>query len=119
MPFLPRLRTRLRPQSARAQTVNSATYFVGLTTPYVLLGLGESEWLAYFERFQIVPGTVGGEERLRRHMKLGGAPTYWSEFIFYGYVNFRSDAIFLTGLPDRPETQPHRQEFNPRTWRLG
>jgi len=78
---------------------DTAPYFVGLTTPYVLLGLGESDWLAYFGRFQIVPGTVGCKERLRRHMKLGCKPTYWSEFIFYGYVNFRSDAIFLTGLP--------------------
>ena len=52
-------------------------------------------------------------------MKLGTEPYYWSEFIFYGYVNYRSDAILLAGLPDRPETQPQHKKFDRRAAKLG
>jgi hypothetical protein len=85
---------------------------VAVTTPYVLLGSPKADWLDYFERQQILAGAPGSEERLYRHMKWGKDDWYWSEFVFCGYVNHRSDAIFLAGLPDRPETQPHHKEFD-------
>lgn len=90
---------------------------VATTTPYVLAGYPESDWLEYFDRHQIVPGTLGCEERLGRHMKRGRDEWYWSEFVFYGYVNHRPDAIFLTGFPDRLETQPHHEKFDQATFR--
>ena len=40
-------------------------------------------------------------------MKFGSARDYWSEFVFEAYVNYRPDVIFLTGLPDVPESRPH------------
>ena len=89
-------------------------YHVAVTTPYILRGASASQWLEYFARHQIIPTTVGLDERLRRHMKLGPSPEYWAEYIFCGYVNHRSDAVFLTGFPDRPETQPHHSVFNQR-----
>jgi hypothetical protein len=89
--------------------------WVGMTTPYVLVGCREGDWLEYFKRHQILPGTVGCQERLRRHLKVGTDQFYWSEFVFWGYVNFRSDAIFLAGFPDQPHTQPAHNSFDPTT----
>ncbi len=95
--------------------LGATSYHVALTTPYLLLGCAEGEWLEYFARHQVMADTVGVGERLQRHLKYGRKPDYWSEYIFYGYVNHRSDAIFLTGFPDRPETQPQHRGFDPRS----
>ena len=89
--------------------------WVGMTTPYVLVGCREGDWLEYFKRHQILPGTVGCEERLRRHLKVGTDQFYWSEFVFWGYVNFRSDVIFLAGFPDQRHTQPAHSSFDSTT----
>jgi hypothetical protein len=40
-------------------------------------------------------------------MKFGPARDYCSEFVFEAYVNHRSNVIFLSGLPDIPESRPH------------
>ncbi|MBI4624456.1 MAG: hypothetical protein HY736_14725 [Verrucomicrobia bacterium] len=48
-------------------------------------------------------------------MKRGKATFYWSEFVHYGYFNYRDDAIFMIGFPDRPQTQPHHPKFDPKT----
>ena len=40
-------------------------------------------------------------------MKFGPGRDYWSEFVLEAYVNYRSDVIFLRGLPDVPESRPH------------
>ncbi len=88
-------------------------YHVAVTTPYVLQGLTLQQWLEYFARHQIVPAAVGLDERLRRHMKAAPAPDYWAEYIFWGYLNYRADAVFLTGFPDRPETQPQHDSYDP------
>ncbi len=37
----------------------------------------------------------------------GDCRTYWNDFVFEGYVNYRTEAIFLAGLPDVPESRPH------------
>ena len=86
-------------------------YHVAATTPYILLELAKSDWLNYFSRHQVIPGTVGVEERLQRHMKFGLKSDYWSEYVFWGYVNHRPDAIFMTGFPDRLETLPQHSSF--------
>lgn len=94
------------------------SYHVAITTPYLLVGFTEKEWLEYFARHQIVPGTVGMAERLQQHLKFGPKPDYWIEYIFWGYVNYRSDAILLTGSPDRPDTQPQHKSFDPRAAKI-
>jgi hypothetical protein len=58
------------------------------------------------------------EERLHRHLKYGPEDRYWLEYIFKGYVNFLGDRIFLTGFPDRPQTLPHDDNFDPSTFRV-
>jgi hypothetical protein len=75
---------------------------VVFTTPYILLQPAEREWQAYFRR--AVPE---GNTQYERHMKYGPARDYWTEFVFEAYVNHRSEAIFLTGLPDVAESRPH------------
>jgi len=42
-----------------------------------------------------------------RHMKYGPPREYWNDFVFEANVNHQSDAIFLAGLPDIPESRPH------------
>jgi hypothetical protein len=85
---------------------------VAVTTPYMTIGTCEKDWLEYFERHQILAGAPGAGERLHRHMNW-----YWCEFLFNGYVNHRSDAIFVAGIPDRPETQPQHSSFDEKTFR--
>lgn len=94
---------------------NSANRWTALTTPYLLLD-SQEDWLEYFKRHEIMPGTVGAEARMSRHMKSGPSRTHWSEFVFYGYVNHRPDTILLAGFPDRTETQPCHDEFDRRTF---
>ena len=40
-------------------------------------------------------------------MKFGLQTNYWPEYVFEGYVNHKSDVIFLRGLPDVAESRPH------------
>lgn len=90
---------------------NTVDYWVALTTPYRLVLQTTADWLHYFERQEIHPGTVGVDARLHRHMKYGKAPTYWSEYIFYGYSNYAADVVLLTGFPDQPRTQPQHAKY--------
>jgi hypothetical protein len=82
---------------------------VAFTTPYVLLHPGLREWLEYFRR--TLPDTPQ-QSRLdayHRLMKYGPTRTYWNDFVFEGYVNYRTEAIYLAGLPDVPESRPHSE----------
>lgn len=84
---------------------------VVFTPPYVLIRPSLSAWTAYIERAaQSVPG-VSREQALEQHFKWGPSPRYWPEFIFEGYANHESGAIFLVGLPDVPESRPHSPHF--------
>ena len=40
-------------------------------------------------------------------MKYGPTREYWNDFVFEAYVNYRTEAIYLAGLPDIPESRPH------------
>lgn len=89
---------------------------VVFTTPYVVLKPGIHEWQAYLCR--TLPDApkqarIGANER---HMKYGPTRTYWNDFVFEGYVNHRTEAIYLAGLPDVPESRPH-SEVNSRRFR--
>ena len=81
-------------------------YHVAFTTPYILQN-SEANWLACLER--LLPQTklddpIAAYEAL---MKYGLGKFYWSEYVFQAYSNYREDAIFLVGFPDRPESLPH------------
>jgi hypothetical protein len=92
--------------------VDMANCHVCLTTPYVLLGTSKGDWISFFERNEIKKTQVGYEARLHRFLKQGKNRRYWTEFVFNGYFNHTPDRIFLTGIPDRPETLPHANEFD-------
>jgi hypothetical protein len=74
---------------------------VVFTTPYIVKETSASDWLAYFER------TLASPEEYHRHMKYGPTRDYWNEYIMDAYLSDATEAIFLTGLPDVPESLPH------------
>jgi hypothetical protein len=90
---------------------NSVDYHVGMTTPYLLVKQTAEDWFQYFKRHEIHQGTVGVESRLHRHMKYGKTRTYWSEYFFYGYVNYAPGVILITGFPDQQQTQPAHDKY--------
>jgi hypothetical protein len=87
------------------------TQNIAFTTPYVISTFyTEQHFIDY----------IGREiDRLRTRksiradnlhdylMKYGPGPSYWNEYVFCAYSNHQNDAIFLTGIPDIPETLPH------------
>jgi len=79
---------------------------VVLTTPYVIVNPGPAGWQAYLDRtlpaIASDPGTA-----YARLMKRGLAERYWLEYVFEAYANHRTEAVFLTGLPDIAESRPH------------
>ena len=77
------------------------------TTPYLLMAPSESDWLAYFDRTLTAATPQKRLEAYEQHLKYGPVRDYWPEFVFEAYVNFKPELIFLTGLPDVPESRPH------------
>ncbi len=80
-------------------------YHVGFTTPYVLLGFGKADWAAYLNKS--VLGAADTRAALHEFLKFGREPNAWNEFIFLAYYHHRTEAIFLTGLPDVKGSLPH------------
>ena len=72
------------------------------------------EWLAYFRR--AFPATAGFAE-YERHLKYGPTRRYWNDYVFEAYVNHQSDAIYLAGLPDIPESRPHSEISEANGWK--
>lgn len=80
-------------------------------TPYVIRDYPEHAFTDYLKREfarmkerEKSPVTEGA----RRHlMKYGPDPNHWNEYIFCAYSNFQHNAIFLTGIPDIPQSLPH------------
>jgi len=80
---------------------------VVFTTPYILLEPPLPEWQAYFHRTLPEGSPQARLDAYERHMKYGPTRAYWNGFVFEGYVNHRTEAIYLAGLPDVPESRPH------------
>jgi len=76
---------------------------VVFTTPYISVEPGLAEWREYIKRVR---------DPLDEHFKYGPNPRYWPEFVFEAYSAHdpRGGAIYLAGLPDRPETRPHSSD---------
>ena len=79
-------------------------------TPYVIRDWPEGAYVDYLERelarmkAKRAPRTKDPHGHL---MKYGLDPNHWNEFIFASYKGHRSEAIFLTGIPDIRESLPH------------
>lgn len=91
-------------------TVSGGAEHVVFTTPYILLQPGLPEWMACWSRVLPQASPQARIDAYERHMKYGPTRDYWNEFVCEGYVNHRTEAIFLAGLPDVPESRPHSKE---------
>jgi hypothetical protein len=80
---------------------------VVVTTPYVLVQTTEAQWLAYLDRVLAAYSQDLRPQVYALLMKYGENPRYWPEYVFEGYVNHESGAVFLTGFPDIAESRPH------------
>ncbi len=93
------------------------------TTPYVLAAPGKEQWLDFLYRTMpqtgapleqpvlTETGLSAGYPALASLLKYGLSRNYWAEFILLAYVDSLYNALFLTGLPDIPESLPHAAEF--------
>lgn len=84
---------------------------VAFTSPYILRGTTDADWLAFFERLErtVPPKGMPAETALRRKalLKRGPSLNYWNEYVFLAYHNASNSAIELYGIPDHPNTLPH------------
>ncbi|MBN2131016.1 MAG: hypothetical protein JW741_16055 [Sedimentisphaerales bacterium] len=82
-------------------------YHVVFTTPYVLRGASKGDWIAYLERSLDTQANGDLRARLFHLLKYGRHTNGWNEYVFQAYCDHESGAVFLTGLPDVPESLPH------------
>lgn len=84
-------------------------YHLVFTTPYVLLA-DKQDWVEYLNRAILkvkVRGPRPISEMIHQLMKWGFNANYWNEFVFLSYSNYQTEAVFLAGIPDKPESLPH------------
>ena len=85
-------------------------YHVFFTTPYIMIETTEAAIAAYLKREitrlggKRLPRAMDGRDFVLKH---GPSPNHWNEYIFCAYRNHRDDAVFITGIPDDPESLPH------------
>jgi hypothetical protein len=85
-------------------------YHVVSTTPYVIGGGLEPDWLAYLDRerhrlgSKPLPRKIDATTYIMKH---GPSVNHWNEYIFCAYAGHRTDAVFLTGIPDIKASLPH------------
>jgi hypothetical protein len=48
------------------------------------------------------------EAAIIKHLKYGRSERFWLDYIMDGYDGERRGIVYLAGVPDRPETLPHR-----------
>ncbi len=84
-----------------------ATYWVAMTTPYILVEASKKDWIVFLKRTMLQVSGPNQHTRLHYLMKYGLEPNYWNEFVLKAYHHHQHDAIFLAGLPDVKGTLPH------------
>lgn len=85
------------------------SYSLSITTPYIITGHSEAEWIEYLTRSANALRMPKGSDKMHRFLKHGPDPTHWLEYILLAYKTHNNEAIFLAGLPDQPDTMPHGQ----------
>jgi len=98
----------------RVLRFHTGEHFI-IESPYCLLA-SEEQWLEYFARAAPAsPSTPRpyDERLLRRHLKFGPSPKFWPQYIFDAYAGDRNGIVLLAGVPDRVETLPHHEAFDP------
>ena len=96
------------------QLTEAFAHGVAFTSPYVLRGTTDADWLAFFERQERTPSALATPEetalRGKALFKQGPDPNFWNEYVLLAYHNASDSAIELCGVPDLPETLPHGQQ---------
>lgn len=91
-------------------SLSGYAYHVVSTTPYVLMSTKEA-WLAFLDRtvpkrtFPSGPRPV--TDAMHDVLKYGLEACYWHDYLISAHVGAQDNAIFLSGIPDRPETLPN------------
>lgn len=85
--------------------------YIVITTPYVVVETPKENWKDYFNRTLPRVGIDSPILAYHELMKHGLEINYWNEYIFQAYCNFSNDVIYLTGIPDKPETLPHSGKY--------
>ena len=80
-------------------------------TPYILRDYPEAAFVEYFDRqigrMMKQKKSRSREDTHRDLMKYGPDLTYWHEYVTRAYSNYQLEAVYLTGIPDIPESLPH------------
>jgi hypothetical protein len=75
----------------------------------------EKEWVEFVERNLSRLKYNDVQQAYFHFIKYGLNKFYWPEYIFQAYVNHKSNVIWLTGFPDKPESLPHADD-NFKNW---
>jgi len=86
-------------------------HHIVFTTPYVIRDWPESAFVDYLARelarMKARKKPPRTDDPHRHLMKHGPEPNHWNEYVLCAYTGHRKEAIFLTGIPDMPESLPH------------
>ena len=88
-------------------------HHIVFTTPYVIRDYPERAFVDYLERELArmkEKKPSGTDDAHGSVMKYGPDPNHWNEYIFCAYSDFQHEAIFLTGIPDIPQSLPHASD---------
>lgn len=97
----------------------SLGYSVAFTTPYVVGKVKNGyfsntgslkNWEAFLDRTLDKTGETDRIRAYEKLMKYGLNRHYWNEYIFEGYANYTDHVVYLTGIPDMPDSLPHSEE---------
>jgi len=86
---------------------NIYNYQIIINTPYVIIKYNEKDWIKYFQRQSISKEDINYSEKLYQFLKYNSDNNYWHNYIMDAYVNFSTDRIYLTGIPDIKGSKPH------------
>jgi hypothetical protein len=84
-----------------------ATFWIAMTTPYVLIAANKADWTAFLRRTMLQSDGSDHATRLANLLKHGLGSNYWNEFVMKAYHHYQHNAIFLAGIPDMQATLPH------------
>jgi hypothetical protein len=94
-------------------------YSVVFTTPYVIGKVEDGyfkntgsliNWQAFLDRTLSKTGETDKIRAYEKLMKYGLNRYYWNEYILESYANFTDHVVYLTGIPDLPDSLPHSKQ---------
>ena len=87
---------------------NQYDYQIVLNTPYIIEKQNDKDWIDYFKRQGIKKNELGNDKKILNLMKYNTDAKYWLNYIMDSYLNYESNCIFLTGIPDITGTKSQK-----------